>query len=656
MSRRDRHEHDRALRLAAYAIDCGLDAGQSSELDAHLVTCRACAGSAAAMRADAVTLRERTRPLPSRRVDDAVFAAIAGRRSSSRSIVLLAAAALLLVALLGIALAAGSLMLRTWRTQPTLMGPVITPDMSADEVVTASMDVHRLPPPFTLITTLGPADEYRADWYGACGNLDDPVERRTLRWHYLFDGKGFRQECRYGGTSGSEGSRGPQYVGGFEVLTPDGHGIYDFSTWKTVAGPFLGRPDGTPLATPLWLNWVNVGADGDANAGQAVSCDAWSLGPIEGVAERRTRVVSCGADRYWIDMDSGLVVKRERDGQVLSEALELSVGTVPDASQFEMLGADFTTDVEPGKRPAVITLPTTDGGTWSSEALLGRPATAFFAGNCGGACLRVDDFTAAVAARADLLHAVVIAPAGFGGFSAPQVAAAEAAGIRLVRDDQSGWPRWDSQSGVVLFDADGTVRAVVDPRTPASLAAVLDAFLDGQPIPVPPPWDGVFIVGEPVTVLYGQLVRDGRLSAGTFDLASLAGRPVVVTIGLLPQREGSWSNDPENAVAIAAMAAARRELGDRAVFVLLGGAEPTTEAIATWTRLLAGADLSDTDVTVVFSEDSWSRWARLTFGPSGSIGQPAMIVVGPSGDVAAIFADGLPTPAALRSAIDEATR
>ncbi len=653
MSRQDRHEHDRAMELAARAIDYGLTAAQAGALDAHVVTCPACARSAAAMRRDAIALRPQTMPLPSRRVDDAVFGAIAGRRATSPSLLVLVAAALLLVALAATIAIAGSILLRDWRTTQTVDGPRITADMSAEEVVAASIATHLDPPPFTLVTGLGPSEEYRANWYSACGNLDDPSDRRTVYWRYLYDGTGFRQECRYGGIVGQPGPLGGQYVGGLEVLTPDGHGTYDSSAWKTVAGPFLGRPADAPAATPLWLNWVNVGAADDANAGRTVSCDAWILGPIEDIAERPARVVSCGAARYWVDMDSGLLVKRERAGEVLSEALALSVGAKPDASQFAMLGTGFTTSVEPGRRPAVITLPTHEGGTWSSDSLRGRPTAVLIQTGCVGAgCLRFDDFVDAVAARADRLQAAVIAFGGHPGFSAPQIAAAEAAGIPLLRDDGSGWPRWDHPLGVALFDADGTVRSVVDPHTPASLAAVLDAFVGKQPIPVPPPWDGLFTVGEPVTALYARQIRDGRPTGEVFDLAKLVGRPVVVTIGVFP---ASWS-DSENAKAVAAMAAARRELGDRAVFVLLGGPEATTEALETWTRLLAAEGLTDADVSVIVSEDSWGRWATLSRGPAESIGQPAMLVVGPSGDVAAIFGDGLPTTAELRLVIGEATR
>jgi hypothetical protein len=123
MTRRDHLEHDRALELAASAIDYGLTAVQAAALDAHLATCPACAHRAAAMRGDAIALQPRTALLPSRRVDDAVAAAIAGRRATSPRLLVLVAAALLLVALLGVAAAAGSLLLRTWWTPPTVEVP-----------------------------------------------------------------------------------------------------------------------------------------------------------------------------------------------------------------------------------------------------------------------------------------------------------------------------------------------------------------------------------------------------------------------------------------------------------------------------------------------------------------------------------------------------
>jgi len=121
MSTVDRRLHEGALELAASAIDFALGRGETAELEAHLVACPACARSAAALRADAIAVRTPGALLPSRRVDDAVYAAIARREVGSQRLVVLAAAALLLVALLGVA-AAGAF-LRIWPTLPIVVQP-----------------------------------------------------------------------------------------------------------------------------------------------------------------------------------------------------------------------------------------------------------------------------------------------------------------------------------------------------------------------------------------------------------------------------------------------------------------------------------------------------------------------------------------------------
>ncbi len=611
---------------------------------------------------------------PAGRPPDA--AAIAGqparRPAASRTLVLVAATALLLVALLGLA-AAGAFLLHDRLpavvvpppSAPAVVvpvspgpdasaepapspAPVITAGMSAEEVVAASRAAQAGPPPFTLTTTFGPPTTYRTAWYTACGDLESAEDRAQIQWHYYFDGSGFRQECRYSGG---------QYVGGFEVLTPEGHGSWDFAAWRTISGTFLGRPEGAPLATPLWLNWINVGASDAPNAGVPVTCGAWTLGPVERVAGRPAQVVACSSDRYWVDVASGLLLKRERAGQVLAEALDLAVGMAPDPSLFAILDASFTTSMEPGRRPAVIELPRVDGRTWSSDSLRGRPAAVLIQSNCSGVaqCLPLDDFVAAVTARSGQLASAAIS---YGGFAGPSIAAAETAGVPVLLDDMSGWPRWDLAMGVVLFDPDGTVKAVVDPRTPASLAAVLDAFLSGQPIPVPPPWDGAFTVGQAAPSLRGLIVRDGRLSMDTFDLASLAGRPAVVMVVPQPQpfADGTSLSGTSITRDVAAFGALWRELGGRAAFVLVAGSSASSEALATWAKELAAAGISDRDVTVVVpGESSWQLWYRLTMRlDPPAVDGGASVVVDREGVVRRIDADGLPTAADLSPVLDGA--
>ena len=174
MSRQDRHEHDRALELAASAIDYGLTAPQSAALAVHLSSCPACARSAASMHGDATALRPRMTPLPSRRVDDAVAAAIAGRRAASPSLLVLVAAALLLVALLGVAAVAGSLVLRDSRppTLETSPAPVVVVDAGPSTTPAASIaPPSPTPSPTPLVLDPTTAHWTRLGVVGAPGSL-----------------------------------------------------------------------------------------------------------------------------------------------------------------------------------------------------------------------------------------------------------------------------------------------------------------------------------------------------------------------------------------------------------------------------------------------------------------------------------------------------
>jgi Tol biopolymer transport system component len=119
---RARPLHDRFLDLAAAAIDFGPTPAEEAELEAHLATCPTCARRAAALGADAHALRRPLNVLPSRRVDDAVYAAIAGRSGPSRRLELLAAAVLLVVALL-VAVAVGAYLERAREAQLTTVVP-----------------------------------------------------------------------------------------------------------------------------------------------------------------------------------------------------------------------------------------------------------------------------------------------------------------------------------------------------------------------------------------------------------------------------------------------------------------------------------------------------------------------------------------------------
>ena len=118
----DRQRHERSLELAATAVDFDLTHAETTELEAHLAGCLTCARRAAALRADASTLRAPLMLLPSARVDAAVHAAIAQRRTRPPRLLLVAAAALLLLALLGVA-AVGAYLIRSSQILPTTVVP-----------------------------------------------------------------------------------------------------------------------------------------------------------------------------------------------------------------------------------------------------------------------------------------------------------------------------------------------------------------------------------------------------------------------------------------------------------------------------------------------------------------------------------------------------
>ena len=121
----DRHDHERGLELAALAVDFELSRAETTELETLLTGCPTCARRAAAMRTDALALSRPLTILPSPRVDAAVHAEIAGRRTRPQRLVLVAAAALLILALLGAA-AIGAALLRNRETLPTTVIPTPT--------------------------------------------------------------------------------------------------------------------------------------------------------------------------------------------------------------------------------------------------------------------------------------------------------------------------------------------------------------------------------------------------------------------------------------------------------------------------------------------------------------------------------------------------
>lgn len=85
--------HDRILGLAALRLDGELAPVEVAELERHVGGCPVCGRRVAAMHSDASALSQPLDLLPSRRVDDAVYAAIVRRGEPARRYLLVAAVA-----------------------------------------------------------------------------------------------------------------------------------------------------------------------------------------------------------------------------------------------------------------------------------------------------------------------------------------------------------------------------------------------------------------------------------------------------------------------------------------------------------------------------------------------------------------------------------
>ncbi|HEX6129649.1 MAG TPA: hypothetical protein VF071_11570 [Candidatus Limnocylindria bacterium] len=500
----------------------------------------------------------------------------------SRQMVLLIAA-LLLVVLIGVTIAIGAFLLRT---DP------------ATELVRRSQAVHSSPPPFSVVTTSGPIEWEVPGWYTACSDPAAEEEWRSLRWRYEYDGAGsFQQACIYGGPP-------PGYVGGLEVVTQEGHGVWNAAFWELLPGGFLNRPPGAPLATLLWLNWLDP-------QGATISCEEWQLGDAAEIAGRDAQAVSCGNERFWIDRDSGMLLRRDRGDEVVAEVLELKVGVPPDDA-ITLYPAGFSTQLVIGQAPAQVQLNELDGSTWSSSALAGLKTAVLVQWACPEPepCITLGEFSSAVAAHHGELGGVAISLDQATTFSASDIEAARAAGIPVLVDDSSGWPRWEYPilSGLMLFDADGRLAELLEARTVASMAAALEAFVAGTPLPELPPWDGYFTVGQPAPALTGE-----RLGGGVFDSSAAPGIPVaiLVTPRYVP---GAVDAACPSAVAaqeaVATLASVAPELAGSAIIgVIAWGNGFSGEPFDGWDGLLDELGVSTDNLAVVApDEQAFSSW------------------------------------------------
>jgi peroxiredoxin len=255
-----------------------------------------------------------------------------------------------------------------------------------------------------------------------------------------------------------------------------------------------------------------------------------------------------------------------------------------------------------------------DGGPFSTDDLLGRPAAILLWCACvSGDQARV--FLEEAANRSDL--GMVLVSMDAEGTTRGLVDAARS-DAPVVLDTQSELlSAWDLSffPALVLLRADGTV-ADLQPMTfdAESLSEITDSLAAGGPLPEPAPFpsslvdaDGrqplstVLRVGEPAPELVGP-----RLGGGELSTRDLVGKPTVVLHWLPPRIDGTPQDDEPPADALLD---ALSERGDALNAVLIAHGEPEPGAAAAYLAR-RGAD-----VPVIFDWDGTlhQRWGLVMF-------------------------------------------
>jgi hypothetical protein len=232
-----------------------------------------------------------------------------------------------------------------------------------------------------------------------------------------------------------------------------------------------------------------------------ITCADWELGAEGLVAERTADEVRCGSDSYWVDRESGLLVKRmaaeSASPAVEVVALEVDPSLAPELFAFEPPPGARDGDEPPPLRPTSNVLevgqtapPWTgtflDGGPSSTDALTGRPAAVFIWCACASGP-QVQAFAAEARSRAESMELVLVSIDQEGtirglvdwlGIETPVVHDQAAEGSLLETCRLSSFP------ALILFRADGTVADIHPGSFSATkLTAILDALAAGETIP-----------------------------------------------------------------------------------------------------------------------------------------------------------------------------
>jgi len=393
---------------------------------------------------------------------------------------------------------------------------------------------------------------------------------------------------------------------------------------------------------PTWIAPVTWAPGAPA---PLVECANWELGSEAEIAGRTAHEIRCGEDSYWIDRDSGTLLRQIVADDALASGVEvMALDTDP---TFDP--AIFAFDPPPGAITGEEPIPVRpqsdvlaigepappwsgslmDGSDFSTESLIGRPSALYIWCSCYWGA-EPQQFAAEARARSDSMNLVLVGSDREGmvsglvdwlGLETPVVA-------DYNGDLIGAWGLSDLGALILLRD-DGTVADIHPARFDGTqLSAVLDALAAGDPIPEPPPLpvvsdeDTVAIstvleVGQPAPELRGPLLGGGELSTD-----DLAGTPTVIAFFEPPDPVFGPVDDSPTPDALIDVVAAQSGATN---LLLIAHGESTPGAVQAY----VGDRGVDVDVVFDWDGSLLRRW--------GVTYVPTLVLLDADGSVAAFY-------------------
>jgi peroxiredoxin len=496
-----------------------------------------------------------------------------------------------------------------------LIGALFINQRSALDIVQESQTVYEHPPKFVMTVRFGQGGEERYSWDGT----------DALRIDVLESGAGF----------------GEPPAGSFQIRTSSQQATYNAGDGSWNIGP-AARP------FPLWgllLTWVPQTPIAQGEAPPQFNCESWQRGPDGTIAGRAAFEISCGAESFWVDRESLLLLRADHAFTAADQVVVTDLDLTPtfDSTAFSLAAPKGAHPPEEGPISTLAIgdpLPATtatspEGTTFDFASLRGRPTAIYIWCSCTQGP-QVRFFAQEAVRRANDMNLVLVAiapsatVAGLIQLHNLHIPALVAGDTLLTDWQVQGFP------ALLLLDAQGQVTGYTGNFfSESDLAAILDAATAGQPIPAPAPnpnpgapEGAVSTVLEP-GVLAPDWTRP-RLGGGQFSVSDTRGKPTAFYF---------WQpNDAGQTASVEGLVAAWAKRGDAISLVLVVGEEGPVLAKDV-------VEQHHWNVPVVYDWDGEAseRWGLLYFGN--------LVALDPNGNVLTVLGQFGPDPEAILDAL-----